>query len=307
MKRIVSLIPSGTEIVHALGMGKYQVGRSHECDFPLSIKSLTVCTGPKFAVVGSSQEINKGVQDVLREAVSVYDVYEDALNQLQPTHVVTQSLCEVCAVSLKDVQEAVARQLSSNLKIISLQSCSLAEVWNDIRFAADALGVPLEGRQLVESLEHRVDLITGKALTVSLRPSVACLEWLQPLMAAGNWVPELVELAGGTGLLGEAGRHSGYIDWEQFKEADPDIILLIPCGFDMGKTERELYCLTQRPEWRSLKAVVDGRVYLADGNQYFNRPGPRLVESLQILAEIIHPKLFSPSLRGVAWRSVHSV
>ena len=300
--KIISLIASATEIVHALGIGQYQVGRSHECDFPPQVDSLPVCTQPKFPVEGNSREIDTAVKDVLREAVSVYDVLEEKLERLQPTHIVTQSQCEVCAVSLKDVQRALSQRLTCNPEIVSLEPYSLGDVWTDIRTVADSLAIPERGRQLVSELQHRIRSVASRAKTLPTRPRVACIEWMEPLMMAGNWMPELVEMAGGINLIGEIGKHSGTSSWKELVDADPDILVLLPCGWDMPKIAQEMYWLTDRPGWNSLKAVQAGRVYITDGNQYFNRPGPRLAESARILAEIIHPRTFAPDFEGRAWK-----
>ena len=302
--RIVSLIPSATEIVHALGLGDCQLGRSHECDYPDSVVSLPVCTAPKFSPSGSSREIDTSVQETLRNALSVYEVFDEVLEQLHPSHIITQSQCEVCAVSLKDVEAAVGERVSSDLKLVSLESHSWADVLRDIAYVAEALDVPEQGRDLVKRLEQRTSAITHQAGTAEECPRVACLEWLEPLMAAGNWVPELVQMAGGQNLLGEAGKHSGTITWESLLESDPEILILMPCGFDMKRTREEIYWLTDRAQWKTLPAVRNGRVYVTDGNQYFNRPGPRLVESLEILAEIIHPELFAAGFKEKAWQEV---
>ena len=300
--KIVSLIPSATEIVHALGFGDCQLGRSHECDYPESVLSLPVCTAPKFAPSGNSREIDQDVRDTLRDALSVYDVFHPVLEQLQPSHIITQSQCEVCAVNLKDVELAVGKLVSSDLQLVSLEAHSWPDVLGDIACVAEALQVESKGRELVKQLEQRMEGITDRACAARERPRVACLEWLEPLMAAGNWVPELVQRAGGENLLGEAGEHSGPITWESLLESDPEILVLMPCGLDMKQTREEMYWLTDRAQWKTLKAVQNGRVYLTDGNHYFNRPGPRLVESLEILGEIIHPDLFAPSFKERAWQ-----
>jgi len=302
MTRIVSLIASATEIVHALDMGAHQVGRSHECDFPDSVLSLPICTAPTFSVAGSSQEIDNRVKETLRKALSVYEVFEEVLEQLQPTHIITQSQCEVCAVSLREVEEAVGKRLSCQPTLVSLQPDGLNEVWKDMGLVANSLGIEAKGTELVESLSQRMDRISSRAQTASKRPRVACVEWLEPLMAAGNWMPELVERAGGENLLGESGKHSSWMSWEELSQSDPDILVVLPCGFDMKRTREEMYWLTDRSEWGSLKAVQKGRVYVTDGHQYFNRPGPRLMESLQILAEIIHPEVFDADFEGVGWQ-----
>ena len=302
MPRIVSLISSATEIVHALGQTPSQVGRSHECDFPAEIAALPVCTKPTIDIYADSREIDRSVKDRVRNALSVYEVFDDVLERLQPTHIITQTQCEVCAVSLRDVERSVASQLASRPKIVSLTPNSLADVWDDIRRVAGAIGIAEHGETVVAALQARMCAISEKAHAARERLPVALIEWIEPLMATGNWMPELVEMAGGVNLLGERDKHSGYLSWEEIAASDPDVIIVCPCGFDIARTKSEMYWLTRRPEWRTMRAVRDGRVYLADGNQYFNRPGPRLVETLQILAEVLHPKVFAPALEGGGWR-----
>jgi len=286
MPRIVSLIASATEIVDALGQIDNLVGRSHECDYPERVKSLPVCTRPRIPVDGNSREIDQLVKEAARTSISIYDVLEDALDRLEPTHIVTQIQCEVCAVSLRDVEAAIARGMKGHPKLVSLQPNSLSDIWDDFRRVAAALGIPERGEEVVRGLEARLRKWAGRGPA----PRVACIEWIEPLMAAGNWTPELIELAGGVNLFGEAGKHSPWMTWDQLVAADPDIIIIAPCGFDLARTEQEMYWLTDRPDWRDLRAVRTHRVYMADGNQYFNRPGPRLVETFEILVEMLHPE-----------------
>jgi iron complex transport system substrate-binding protein len=295
--RIVSLIASATEIVHSLDLGPFQVGRSHECDFPPQVHDLPVCTRPGFSLEGTSADIDRRVKEKLAAALSVYEVFGDVLEHLAPTHIVTQTQCEVCAVSLKDVERALAGMVSSDPKLVSLQPNALAGVWDDILRVANACGVSERGTALVSHLQQRMQTISCLART-GQRKRVACIEWQQPLMAAGNWVPELVEMAGGENLFGVAGAHSPWMDFDQLVSADPDVIVVTPCGYDLKQTRSEMYWLTQNPQWSSLRAEV----YLADGNQFMNRPGPRVVESLQILAEILHPDLFPPELEDSCWQ-----
>ena len=304
MSRIVSLISSATEIVHALGQFPNQVGRSHECDFPPEVEALPVCTRPTIDIHADSREIDRAVKDRVRNALSVYDVFDDVLEGLQPTHIITQTQCEVCAVSLRDVERSVAMRLESRPKIISLTPNSLADVWEDIRRVACALGIAEHGETVIAGLKARMRAISEKARAAREQPRVAAIEWIEPLMVCGNWTPELIEMAGGVNLFGEAGKHSGYITWDEIVKSDPDVMVIAPCGFDMGRTEGEMHWLEQRPDWTKLRAVRDGRVYLADGNQYFNRPGPRLVETLEILAEILHPKLFEPAFAASGWKKL---
>lgn len=298
MPRIVSLISSATEIVDALGQIQNLVGRSHECDYPERVKSLPVCTKPRIAVDANSQEIDRAVKESARTAVSIYDVFDHVIESLHPTHILTQVQCEVCAVSLRDVEMALARGMKGQPKIVSLQPDSLAAIWDDIRRVAAALGIAESGERLVEELQARM----RQHQKDYPRYRVACIEWMEPLMAAGNWTPELIEMAGGINLFGEAGKHSPWMTWEELVVADPDVIVIAPCGFDLARTAEETYWMTGRPGWNRLRAVRDGRVYLADGNQYFNRPGPRVVETLQILVEILHGE--APRAPGTRWRAL---
>jgi iron complex transport system substrate-binding protein len=301
MPRIVSLIASATEIVHALGLGPAQVGRSHECDFPDEVRALPVCTKPSFPITGNSAEIDARVKERLANALSVYEVFEDVLEQLQPTHIVTQTQCRVCAVTLEDVERALAGSIPSCPKLIALEPNALDDIWKDINRVATACGVASKGNQVVTTLRHQMASISTQAQEATRRPRVACVEWHEPLMAAGNWVPELVELANAENLFGKAGLHSPWMTWEELVASDPDVIISMPCGFDRDRTRHEMYWLTDRPGWRELRAVKSGEVYLADGNQYLNRPGPRIVDSLAILAEILHPDAFEPKLEGRGW------
>jgi iron complex transport system substrate-binding protein len=304
MQRIVSLIPSGTEIVCALGFADRLVGRSHECDFPESVRRLPVCTEPKFAPDGTSYEIDQRVKAVLQEALSVYRVHADRLKELRPQVIVTQSQCEVCAVSLREVEAAVCQWLDSRPRIVSLEPSALAEVWADMGRVAEALGVPERGTELVRRLKQRLAAIAERARTLPEQPTVAGIEWIEPLMAAGNWMPELVEMAGGTNLFGVAGKHSPWLTWEEMLARDPEVIVVLPCGFNLKRSWEEMRGLTQKPEWSRLKAVRSRRVYLTDGNQYFNRPGPRLTESLEILAEVLHPAVFHFGHEGTGWQNL---
>lgn len=299
--RIVSLIPSATEIVACLGLIDRLVGRSHECDYPPEVQDLPICTEPKFNPEGSSSEIHDRVTNLLQSALSVYRIKTAVLEQLQPTHILTQSQCEVCAVSLSDVEQAVAELTHVQPQIISLQPNTLAEVWTDIQRVADALQVTAP----MAALQKRVEVCAQKTegLAKADRPTVACIEWAEPLMAAGNWIPELVEMAGGVSLFGAIGQHSPWLQWEQLLAADPDVIVLMPCGFDLQRTHQDAERLAQHLQWHHLKAVQTGRVYITDGNQYFNRPGPRLVDSLEILLEILQPNCVrSTQYREIGWQ-----
>lgn len=304
--RIISLIASATEIVGALGFEQFLVGRSHECDYPPSIAQLPVCTRPRFDIAGSSREIDQRVKalrhkSLLDDTLSVYEVFGEKIRQLQPTHIVTQTQCEVCAVSLKDVEQAVWDLAGSGVSIISLQPNALADVWEDICRVASGLGATDAGVRLVASLQRRLESIESRARPLKTRPSLAGIEWADPLMAFGNWTPQLVQMAGGRSLFGVAGRHSPPIRFDDLAAEDPDVILIAPCGFSIDRALQDLPVLQSHAGWSQLQAVRNGRVFVADGNQYFNRPGPRLVETLEILAEVLHPDVFGFGQEGKGW------
>ena len=298
--KIVSLLPSATEIVDCLGLTHALVGRSHECDYPPSVKDLPVCTAARLNSDNTSEEIDKDVKTLLQQALSIYQIKTEVLEQLQPTHIVTQDQCDVCAVNLPEVEKAIASLINSHPQVISLQPNLLQEVWADIQQVAETLGV--ESKPVLDKLQERLNGITLKVKDINQKPTVVALEWTEPLMGGGNWIPELIEMAGGQPLLGVKGEHSPYLSWENLTEADPDVIVIMPCGFDLERTEQESQVLTQHPNWKSLTAVTNNQVFIVDGNAYFNRPGPRLVDSAEILAEILHPKLFNYGHRGNSWK-----
>jgi len=300
-KRVISLIASATEIVCALGACELLVGRSHECDFPPDITRLPTLTEPKFPVSGTSYDIDARVKAILQEGLSVYRVDAEKLEALGPDIIVTQDHCEVCAVSLKDVEAALHAWSGRRVEIVSLKPDALADIWEDIAKVARALGRERQGERLVEQLKARMAAIAEQSSAVRTRPRGAMIEWIDPLMAGGNWMPELVQMAGGENLFGTTGQPSPLLDWDQIVEADPDVLLVHPCGFDMARTLEEMPLLERRPGWRGLKAVQRDCVFVADGNQYFNRPGPRIVESLEMLAEIFHPELFAFRYEGKGW------
>ena len=302
--RIVSIIPSATEILAALGLTDAIVGRSHECDYPPEILDRPVCTQARLNSNAPSAEIHNDVNNLLQSALSIYQIKTDVLEKLQPTHILTQDQCDVCAVSLGDVEKAVATLTHSQPQIISLKPNVLADLWTDLEQVADAIGV--ESRRLVEDLQSRIKICEQKAqgLSVFERPTVACIEWIDPLMVAANWIPELVTFAGGQPLFSTAGQPTPKVTWETLVATNPSVIIFMPCGFDLNRTRQEAMLLTQRPEWQNLHAVQAGRVYVTDGNSYFNRPGPRLVDSQEILAEILHPEIFQYGYKGSGWEAL---
>ena len=299
--RIVTLLPSATEIVCALGYEDALLARSHECDHPPSVGRLPVCTASKIDTEKSSRAIDDQVREIVEEGLSVYRVDGDLLKRLRPDVIVTQTQCEVCAVSPKDLDRAVADWTGAAPLIVSLEPNALADVWTDIQNVADALGEPGRGERLVAGMRASMGAIEAKAGEGEHCPSVANIEWIDPLMAAGNWMPELVGMAGAENVFGEAGRHAPWVTWDSLREADPAVIVVMPCGYGIAESRRNMPALTGHAEWPALKAVAAGRVYIADGNRYFNRPGPRLVDSLEILAELLHPDLFHFGHEGVGW------
>jgi iron complex transport system substrate-binding protein len=288
--RVVSLLPSATEIVCALGADEALVGISHECDFPEAIRDRPVLTRSRIDAAGSSRAIDAAVRAVMRDALSIYAVDDARLAALEPDVIVTQDLCEVCAVSLDDVRAAVARLAArDDITIVSLRPTRFADVLDDIERVADALGLGARGRELRRTLDERVRALAERAGQASRRPRVVSVEWIEPLMLGGTWMPELIELAGGSALGAAAGRPAPTLTPHELAELRPDVVLVKPCGFDLARTlaERELI-------ERSIVALVPAtaRVYVTDGNAFFNRPGPRLVESLEIMAACVHPELY---------------
>ncbi len=299
--RIVSLICSATEIVAALGHRDGLVGRSHECDYPPGVESLPALTAPRFDTGGVSADIDRRVKDIIGSGLAVYDVDEAQLHDLAPDVIVTQDQCDVCAVSLADVEAAVCGWTGRDTRIVSLKPEKLADVWDDIGAVARAVDATDAGARLIADLKERIATIAARAQALPERPRVAVIEWIDPLMTGGNWMPELVALAGGENLLSDPGKHSEWITWEALAAADPEVIVVTPCGYGIDRAAGEMPSLEARPGWAGLSAVRNGRVAIADGHQYFNRPGPRLVESLEILAEIVHPGDFDFGWKGRGW------
>lgn len=299
--RVVSLLPSLTEIVCALGAGARLVGRSHECDHPAEVGRLPALTGPRFAAAAASAGIDREVRALLRDALSVFTVDAERLRALAPDLILTQDQCRACAVSLGDVEGALASWLGRTPRIVSVAPSSLGEVFESVREVAAALELPAESERLLAALGARITAIGERTGGRSPRPRVAVIEWLDPLMTAGHWLPELVALAGGEALLAETGRPSIWIAWDALRAADPDVIVVAPCGCPLATTRRELARLETLPGWSRLRAVRGAQVFLADGNQFMNRAGPRLVESLEILAEILAPATFRFGHEGRGW------
>ncbi len=298
--RVASLIASSTELVCALGLGDALVARSHECDHPAFVRGLPQVTAARVDPTASSAEIDRQVRRQVETALSVYAVDAAALQALRPDVILTQMQCEVCAVSERDVKQALAGWQGERPRVVSLSPQRLDDVLADVERVAGALGVPERGQALIRDLRARIDQV---AALVADRPRrrVVLLEWLDPIMTAGNWMPELARLAGGDDPFGRPGEHAPYATWEQVRAADPEVIVALPCGFDLERTRAEMVAMTARPGWGDLQAVRAGRVFVCDGNAFFNRPGPRLVESLEALAEVLHPEVARFGHEGAAW------
>ena len=301
MNKIISLLPSATEIVASLGLIDSLVGRSHECDYPPEIKNLPICTAAKLNSQKLSVEIDADVQILLDSTLSIYEVKTDIIEKLEPTHIITQDRCDVCAVSFGDVEKAISQLINSHPQVISLQPHFLADVWSDIDRVAKAFKI--DSQPILQQLNSRIDAIETKIkqLDRDSLPTVIALEWTDPLMGIGSWIPELITKAGGRNRLSVKGKNAPYLTWKQLIQTDPDIIIIMPCGFDLDRTKNESKILTKNENWSNLKAVKNKQVCITDGNAYFNRPSPRLVDSLEILAEILHPNLFNFGYRGNGW------
>jgi iron complex transport system substrate-binding protein len=298
--KIVSLLASGTELVAALGLGDRLVGRSHECDHPAWVKRLPVLSRPAFDIHGTSAEIDARVRERLQAGLPLYEVDEAQLAVLAPDIIITQTHCEVCAVSPADLAHGVAARLERH-QVVALSTGTVDGILDGFARVAEVLGAAAAGRALVAGIRERLAAIAARTRSL-LRPRVACLEWIDPLFEMGNWGPEIVELAGGRSLLSAAGAHSTTVPFEALQAADPEIIVVAPCGFDLTRTLAELPVLTERPAWRALAAVRAGRAFAADGNFYFNRSGPMLFNTPEILAEMLHPEAFPPRHQGTVWR-----
>lgn len=289
--RIASLLPSATEMVCAVGARAGLVGRSHECDFPPDVAEVPVLTRPRRELPRASGAIDRAVRDILADAIAVYEVDLHALQTANPDVVVTQDLCDVCAVSLDDVRDALRTLARDDVQICSLKPTRLRDVWHDVRRVGRALDRAAAGERAAAELEARCERIGERSASLE-RPTVLTIEWLDPIMIGGTWMPELVDLAGGRALVTSPGEHAPTLTLEQLAALEPDVVLIKPCGFDLARTTEELDLVTKKLPWTSWRCVREGRVFVADGNAFFNRPGPRLVESLEILAAAVHPTAF---------------
>lgn len=296
--RVVSLLAGATEMVCALGAGEMLVGRSHECDNPSWVRRLPPCSQPAFDVTVSSGEIDAEVRRRLHAGEPLYHIDMDLIRELQPDLVITQSHCEVCAVTPADLEQGTCAIAAHQL---SLSAATVEEIFRSILQVAEALGLPEQGQAVVD--RERQSLQTVRRRTTSFRrPTVVLLEWTDPFFAMGNWGPELVELANGEPLLGHPGEFSTAIPAEQLRDADPEYLIVAPCGFNLERAQREREVLERHPWWGGLRAVRSGNVVFADGNLFFNRSGMTISRSAEILAEILHEEnRDGASFRDRAW------
>lgn len=299
--RIVSLLPSATEIVAAVGMADQLVGRSHQCDFPPQVRHLPALSETKVRLDGTSRDIDRRVNEIIAQGVSVYRVDAERLRALRPDVIVTQTQCAICAVTPGDLEDALCQWTGMAPALVSLEPNDLTEVWGDMRKVGQALGADAAAERAIAALQGRLATIRETAGRAVYKPTVAAIEWIDPLMAGGNWMPELIEAAGGQSLFATPSQHSPWLDWRGLAAADPDVILLLPCGFTIDQSLADLPLLQGRAEWAALSAVRRGQVYVIDGHHYFNRPGPRLVESAEMIAEILHPDRFAFGHEGAGW------
>jgi len=285
--KIVSLLPSATEIISRLGLEKNLVGVSHECDFPESVVRLPKLTSSSINTELSSSNIHKSVMEVMKSAVSVYDLDLELLTSLKPDFIITQDLCDVCAVSFEQVEQACQEVLDKNIRIISLKPKMLGDIWDDVQNVADQLSVTEKGREFHEEKESRIRGLQTRRRD-GTAPKVLTIEWIDPIYIGGMWLPEMITIVGGQVCIAESGQPAPVVNREDLEKIEPDVVVIKPCGYKLEQTLKELELLKkQLPDWEK-----SPRIYLVDGNSYFNRPGPRILDSLEILAYCTYPELY---------------
>ena len=297
--KIVSLIPSATEIISALNLSDNLVGVSHECDYPMEVLKLPKLTTSKIKTEQSSLIIDHNIKKILEQSLSVYEVKSDLLKELDPDVIITQSQCSVCAVSLKDVEKCLIKFTDKKPLLNDLKPNSFEEVLKDINLVGKKLNKKVESNFLVKNIKNEINKIKVKTSNTKIK-NVLCIEWIEPIMTAGNWIPQLVNFAGGKSILAKSGKNSNFIKLEHINFKEVDIVIFMPCGFDIKRSKEEI-----------LKANIDyssnlknKKTFIVDGNKYFNRPGPDLLESTRILAEIIHPDIFPAKQDIERWISL---
>jgi len=312
--RIISLLASATEMVAALGCLDQMVGRSHECDYPPEVLALPMVSTVQIDINTSSAQIDAQVKQLAQEkrepedpalkALSIYAIDIDKLQELRPDVIFTQTQCEVCAVSERDVIQAIAQLTGLQPLVVSLSPYRLQDVWEDVLRVGQAIGKRDQAQTLVEKYQQRLTNLAVKIAAFGAKPRVAVLEWLDPLMGAGNWTPELVAYAGGENIFGEIGQHTPWLTWEELQAANPDVIVLSPCGYTLERAMQDVPLLQNHSAWADLQAVRNGNVYAIDGNQYLNRSGPRLVDSAELLARVIWGERLPIFVDNNGWQHV---
>lgn len=299
--RIVSLLPAATEWICEFEGASDLVGRSHECDYPPEVQDRPVVTAPTYDAEGDSAAIDDAVQSKVQAGLSLYEVDLDRLRELEPDLVVTQDQCEVCAVSQTELEDSLADWTGGEPTVFSMKPQTLKEVLDEALRLGKAMDRLDPAMQALANYETglkglRAQIGVDRTTNPQTLPSVACIEWMEPLMVAGHWMPDVVEMAGGRAVLGSAGEPTRRVEWEEVREADPDVIVCMPCGFTIEETRRDLHYLTERDEWAGLTAVQEGRVAVLDGNAYYNRPGARLYRAIEVLTSVLHPNVsFDPA------------
>jgi len=300
--KIITLIPSATEIISFLGLDSQLVGVSHECDFPEKVKSLKKLTKTDIKTNVSSYNIHLQIEKILENSLSVYKVDENFLKYLNPDVIITQDHCNVCAVDLSQVKKITSNYLDKEINIISLQPKRFEDIFENIEDVAKKLNVfNAINKNKINKLLCRINSVKHKKKSFK---NVICIEWCNPLMVAGNWIPDMVKIAGGNVLCGINNKNSHWIDFKSVRDLNPEIIIFMPCGYNLLQTHRDIAKLFEKNAyWKDLNAYRNKKLYLVDGNQYFNRPGPRIVDSLEILAEIFNPDDFNYGYKGKGWKN----
>lgn len=303
-KRVISLLPSATEMLYVLSSESLLVGRSHECDYPSETENIPICTSSSIHNEMSSLEIDEQVKSNIWNALSLYTIDIELVKQLQPDLIITQDQCKVCAIHLEELADMLSRELGYEPAILSFHPHSLEDMYTDFMQLASAIDKVEYAVEVLENWKERIELIQHKIKFVKNRPNIVCIEWMEPLMTAGHWTPELITIAGGVPLLSEMGNDSQYINMDQLIEADPDGIIISACGFPLSRIKEEYPLLQANEKWNSLRAVQKGHVFLADGNSFFNRSGPRLVDTTEMIAEILQLNQFYYGMEGEYWEQI---
>jgi iron complex transport system substrate-binding protein len=291
--RIISLLPSATEIICQLGLESQLVGVSHECDFPSPVNRLPRLTTSRVNHRAMSRDIHQSVAEILKNSISVYDLDLKQLKLLDPDFIITQDLCDVCAVSFQQVQQACEQELGNKAQIISLKPCWLSDIWEDLERVAKVLGAKESYLSFKRAVDQRIEYIQNSIPDdPEFKKNILTVEWFDPIFVGGMWVPEMIEVVGGTYLFAEPGQKAWQVAQEKFSEIEPDVVIIKPCGFKLDQTLQEMELIKNTFPWEKWPALKNSGVYLVDGNAYFNRPGPRIMDSLEILAYCTHPDLF---------------